>query len=168
MVCINTFLVQNHTPRSNMTWCKWLSPLIYYYPFSYDVGEVEAIVVSQHFSTDGEARFDRYLINLTGAVNRMSQQLTALFEAMALTVPPGPGAEQLVHLSSSTPNFSNWSSSYRCLYWLYSIHTFRQQLAESSSHQASSGYWLFSAISENKTSKNLLFFNMNFCFHFSG
>ncbi|CAA7043671.1 unnamed protein product [Microthlaspi erraticum] len=39
------------------------------------------------------ARFERDMNNLSGAVNFMSQQMTAMCEAKAVTVPPGLGAE---------------------------------------------------------------------------
>ncbi|CAA7020478.1 unnamed protein product [Microthlaspi erraticum] len=63
------------------------------------VEQVEDIVVSQHFHTDGESRYHKDLINLTGVVNLMSQQLTALCEAIVLTVAPRPGVEQPPSLS---------------------------------------------------------------------
>lgn len=46
-----------------------------------------------------QARFERDLNNLSGVVNFMSQQLSAMYEARAVTVPPGPGAEQSPNLS---------------------------------------------------------------------
>ncbi|KAH0884108.1 hypothetical protein HID58_060204, partial [Brassica napus] len=47
--------------------------------------EVESIIVSQHFSSFDQ-ELERDLINLTGAVNMMSKQLTLLCEAKGVTL----------------------------------------------------------------------------------